>query len=91
MATGWLPTSCKTNAPCIDIRGSLIILNKAPLMLSLLDNIILQGLEGELIESVRQIIKPERTLWCYNKRKFVSCKVRIIFVSAKMSKCTHCL
>jgi len=61
MATGWLPTSCKMNAPCINIRDSLIIFNKAPLMLALLANIILQGLEGELIESVRQIIKPERT------------------------------
>lgn len=91
MATGRLPTSCKMNAPCIDIRGSLIILNKAPLMLSLLANIVLQGLEGELIESVRQIVKPERTFQCYNRTKSVSCKVKILFLGAKTSKCTHCL
>lgn len=59
-ATGWLPTSCKTNAPCIDIRGFLIIFNKEPLMLALLANIILQGLEGEFIKSVRQITKQKR-------------------------------
>lgn len=58
-------------------------------MLALLANIILQGLEGEFIKSVRQIMKQKRTLQCQKTTKFVFCEVKTVFIGGKMSKYTH--